>query len=152
MNNILWTVILIFASASAQAGGTPLNDHTGSEMAKSSGHLLSTEETDNRKIPMSIERGSINRGRDLFLRNCASCHGETAEGNGPAAESMTPRPANLNKMSGMHPDSDFALIIENGKGSMPAWKNILNESQIWDLVKYVQSLSGLDKARQDNSH
>ena len=61
-------------------------------------------------------------------------------------------PANLKKMSGMHPDDEIAVTIENGRGAMPAWKNILNENQIWDVVNYIQSLSGSDKVKHDNSH
>lgn len=113
---------------------------------------MSPEEINNQKNPITKETASINRGRDLFLRDCASCHGENAEGNGPAAESLTPKPANLKKMSGMHTDGDFVWTIENGRGPMPAWKNILNESQIWDLVNYIQSLSGSDKAKHDHNH
>jgi mono/diheme cytochrome c family protein len=55
-------------------------------------------------------------------------------------------------MAGMHTDGDIAWKIENGRGPMPAWKNILNHDQIWDLVNYIQSLSGSDKTNLDNYH
>ena len=55
-------------------------------------------------------------------------------------------------MSGMHSDDEFALTIENGRGSMPSWKNILDKTQIWDVVNYIQSLAGPDKNQHDNSH
>ena len=153
MNNYLWTVVLILAlSVHAQAGGTPLNDHAGSERGKNNGQWSTPKKTNNLQNPITRKFGSINRGKDLFLRNCASCHGENADGNGTAAASLTPKPANLKKMSGMHPDGDFALTIENGRGMMPAWKNILNENQISDLVNYIQSLSGPDKARHKKSY
>jgi mono/diheme cytochrome c family protein len=43
-------------------------------------------------------------------------------------------------MAGQHPVGDLAWKIENGRGVMPAWKGILSESQIWDLVNYIKSL------------
>lgn len=145
-------MIVMTISINAQAGETSLIDRAGSEKVVANGHSSAPEEMNNRENPIIKETGSINRGKDLFLRNCASCHGENADGNGPAAKSLTPKPANLKKMSGMHSDEDFALTIENGKGLMPAWKNILNDNQVSDLVYYIQSLSGRDKARHDNSH
>jgi mono/diheme cytochrome c family protein len=81
-----------------------------------------------------------------------SCHGENAEGNGPAATVLTPKPANLKKMSGTHSDGEFAWKIENGRGPMPAWKNILSENQIWDIVNYIQSLSGPSMIQHDDKH
>ena len=153
MNRFLWSLMIIMTiSVYAQAGGTSLIDSAGSEKVVANGHSSAPEEMNNRENPIIKETGSINRGRDLFLRNCASCHGENADGNGPAAKSLTPKPANLKKMSGMHPDGDLAWTIKNGKGTMPAWKNILNESQIWDAVNYIQSLSGPNKDKHDNSH
>ncbi len=44
-------------------------------------------------------------------------------------------------MAGQHPAGDLAWKIENGRGSMPAWKGILNESQIWDIVNFLKSLA-----------
>lgn len=43
-------------------------------------------------------------------------------------------------MARQHPDSDFAWKIATGRGAMPAWKGILTENQIWDLVNFVQTL------------
>jgi mono/diheme cytochrome c family protein len=153
MNNLLWTVILILVlSVYASAGGSPLNDHAGSETGKVNGLRSAPEETNNRNNQITKETGSINRGKDLYLHKCALCHGEKADGNGPAASSLDTKPANLKKMSGMHSDEEIAATIENGRGAMPAWKNILSESQIRDMVNYVQSLSGPDKVKRDHSY
>ncbi|MEO8665506.1 MAG: cytochrome c [Ignavibacteria bacterium] len=37
----------------------------------------------------------IAHGKELFLTNCASCHGETGQGNGPAGATLNPPPRNF---------------------------------------------------------
>jgi mono/diheme cytochrome c family protein len=37
-----------------------------------------------------------------------------------------------------HSDGDFAWKIAEGRGPMPPWKAVLNESQIWDVVNYIK--------------
>jgi mono/diheme cytochrome c family protein len=64
-----------------------------------------------------------------------------AKGDGPAAARLSPQPANLRKIAGRHLDGDLAWKIINGQGAMPAWKNMLGENQLWDLVNYIQSLA-----------
>src|SRR5271154_4968759 len=41
-------------------------------------------------------------GKETFLKYCASCHGEDAKGNGPAALALKPPPADLTTLSGRH--------------------------------------------------
>ena len=48
-------------------------------------------------------------------------------------------------MAGQHPDGDFAWKVANGRGAMPAWKEILSERDIWHVVNYIQSLEHPDK-------
>jgi mono/diheme cytochrome c family protein len=45
------------------------------------------------------EEASIAWGKELFLRRCASCHGEAGKGNGPAAVALKNPPADLTQIS-----------------------------------------------------
>jgi len=58
----------------------------------------------------------------------------------PVSATLDPKPADLVVMAPMHPGGDFFWKIENGRGVMPAWKDTLDENQIWDLVNYIKSL------------
>jgi mono/diheme cytochrome c family protein len=136
----------------AQAGGMPLKKHIDSKKGEDQGHWSAPEEAMKRKNPIPGSTNSINRGRDLYSSNCLSCHGENAEGDGPAADMITPKPANLRNMSGTHSDGYFAWKIENGRDPMPAWKNILTKEQIWDLVNYIQSFSGSNAVQHNSTH
>ena len=103
--------------------------------------------------PVSANMHSVNQGEQIFQKNCISCHGKSARGDGPLAKTLMPKPTNLRMMSGMHADGDFAWKISNGRGAMPAWKETLKQEQIWHVVNYIQSLSKRMKmAKNEPSH
>ena len=122
----------------ADPGGQGENRGSG---AKHDAHWISPPAAARRANPVTRDSGSVGRGASLFAANCAACHGKDAAGDGPAGVALNPRPPDLRRMSGVHPDGDFAWKIANGRGAMPAWKNTLEERQIWDLTNYIQSLS-----------
>lgn len=101
--------------------------------------------------PAPDEKPSLERGRDIYLEKCAFCHGETGNGDGPAANFSSPRPRKLNKTQykirtthfGKIPsDQDIFYIISKGMPgtTMPSW-NHLPESDRWSLVLFLKSLS-----------
>lgn len=85
-------------------------------------------------------------GRAVFSANCATCHGENGEGNGPAAVGLEPPPADLTDGRWVTGDGSLEAIentIENGSPgtAMIAWKGTLSEAQIDAVARYVKSLS-----------
>ena len=98
------------------------------------------EKAARRKNPVPKNAAAIERGQKLFQQFCASCHGKSGRGDGPLAAALTPKPANLAVRAGMHTDGDFAWKIANGRGVMPAFKDQLQENQIWELTHFIQSL------------
>jgi mono/diheme cytochrome c family protein len=74
-------------------------------------------------------------GRDLFLRYCASCHGDGGKGDGPAAAALQPPPADLTHLRERYSDSNplrqtLAAIDgrrpvrAHGNSAMPVWGQI----------------------------
>ncbi len=118
-------------------------------------HWMSPEGEADKPNPIKSDAVSIERGKNSYFQYCSSCHGAKAMGDGPAGNELNPKPTNLVAMSGGHPDGDFAWKIANGRGAMPAWKSVLKENQIWDLVIYIQQLnpSGkmMDMSKMDHS-
>ncbi|MBW1749973.1 MAG: c-type cytochrome [Deltaproteobacteria bacterium] len=90
--------------------------------------------------PIEKTHESIQRGKDLYKKYCALCHGPEAKGDGPAAGSLKQKPTDLASMAGKHQDGDFSWKIANGRGPMPGWQETLTEKQIWDIVNFIQNL------------
>lgn len=113
-------------------------------------HWMSPKGEAEKANPIKADAASIERGKNSYAILCATCHGATAMGDGVAGAALDPKPTNLKAMSGGHPDGDFAWKIANGRGAMPAWKSLLKEDQIWDLVNYIQDLKNESSNNNDN--
>lgn len=114
------------------------------EKKKPMHHWAAPSEERNRSNPIPLSKESVLLGQTLYLQNCTNCHGAKADGMGPNAEDMEPKPSNLAAMAGHHSDGDMAWKIKKGRGTMPAWENILSEEQVWDLVNFIQNLKKND--------
>jgi mono/diheme cytochrome c family protein len=81
-------------------------------------------------------------GAQIFQTNCQMCHGPKGHGDGPAGQSLDPRPKNLAVLQKSVGDDYLFWRISEGKPgtSMVAWKGILTEEQIWKVVSFVRTL------------
>jgi mono/diheme cytochrome c family protein len=144
---------LIILMATSMGAVYAEGNHKGGHGAGA--HWMSPAEASEKPNPIKRDAASIDRGKKSYFQYCSSCHGAKAMGDGPAAAGLNPKPTNLVAMSGGHPDGDFAWKIANGRGAMPAWKSVLNESQTWDLVNYIQNLNPkgkmMDMSKMDHS-
>ena len=87
--------------------------------------------------PYSGNAWAVSQGQMLFnAMNCSGCHSQGGGGMGPALMDSV-------WIYGSNPDQIFASIAEGRPNGMPAWKYSLSNQQIWELVAYVRSLSGL---------
>ena len=92
-------------------------------------------------VPRSAE--SVARGRQLFQKQCAVCHGEQGHGDGVAAASLSKQPEDLGDIAGppIFPDGIVLYRIANGKNTMPAFRGALSERELWDLLNFIRSLA-----------
>src|SRR6266403_1079970 len=98
--------------------------------------------------PSIPQAANLNEGKSLFAANCASCHGDTGAGNGPAAGALAPSPTNFHLKK---PTEERAWeVLENGVPgtAMPPWQSQLSADQRHALVEFVRSLYGTP---QENS-
>lgn len=81
-------------------------------------------------------------GAKVFKSNCEACHGVQGHGDGPVAGSLNPPPKNLAVFQESVADDYLFWRITEGKPgtSMVAWKGILTEEQIWQVVSFVRQL------------
>lgn len=86
-------------------------------------------------------------GQSVFVTNCATCHGESGTGEGPAAIGLEPPPADLTDGEWVTGDGSYEAVrntIENGSPgtAMIGWKGTLTEAEIDAVTRHVRSLSG----------
>ena len=79
------------------------------------------------------------KGKTLFIKHCAGCHG--AQGQGDGYKLLGPDPANLTAPA-TRKKSDRTLLatIHEGKPNMPSWKGLLSERDIRNVLAYIRTL------------
>jgi mono/diheme cytochrome c family protein len=86
-------------------------------------------------------------GRKVFLTACASCHGEHADGKGPAATALKDdlgqpaQPADLREphlRSGDEPSDIYRVLMTGLNGTpMVSFAETLSTENKWDVVAFV---------------
>ena len=99
----------------------------------------------------TVQEGELIRGREAYMVYCVGCHGESGDGDGPAATFLDPKPRDFTKgtykytgvASGdLARDEDLLLTLNRGlpASSMPTWK-LIDEATKLALVRYVKGFS-----------
>ncbi|MFQ5847246.1 MAG: c-type cytochrome [Candidatus Methylomirabilales bacterium] len=97
----------------------------------------------------AAKKGDPKAGKKSFSTLCASCHGETGKGDGPAAATLPTKPKDLADAKHMNSLKDAYLfkVIKEGGASvgksplMPPWGSQLKDQDIWDVVAYIRTLA-----------
>ncbi|UUX50318.1 cytochrome-c oxidase, cbb3-type subunit III [Nisaea acidiphila] len=85
------------------------------------------------------DSGMATAGKDVFVEQCAACHGENGEG---IRETGAPRLTDSIWLYGGDRDTLRATVTNARYGVMPAWTGRLDEATIKQLAVYVHSLGG----------
>ena len=92
--------------------------------------------------PVAPDAASLARGQELFRINCQMCHGPEGKGDGPIANYLQNKPANLSGLAvqSLSDGGIFMTISEGIQGKMPALNENLTVRERWDVVNYVRTL------------
>jgi mono/diheme cytochrome c family protein len=71
----------------------------------------------------------------VYLKNCAKCHGKTAEGRHFGG------PAIISAKTAAESAGDLRNVIANGKGHMPKFTGKLTPEEIDSLVAQIQAVN-----------
>jgi cytochrome c oxidase cbb3-type subunit 3 len=86
--------------------------------------------------PYQYNAYALSEGKRLFSAyNCNGCHANGGGGIGPAL-------MDRRWIYGNRPEQIFATIVQGRPNGMPSFGGRVPEQQVWQLVAYVQSMSG----------
>lgn len=95
------------------------------------------------KNPLTGNANDLKAGKKTFTEMCVICHGTKGKGDGIAAATLTPKPANYtSKTVQDQADGELFWKITNGNApaaAMASYKDILTETQRWQLVAYLRT-------------
>jgi len=96
------------------------------------------------KNPAPDNAESVKMGAEHFQHHCQVCHGLDGHNTGvPFAQKMSPPVLDLGEKDVQEfADGQLKWILENGIRftGMPAWKGILDDNEMWYIVRYIRHL------------
>jgi mono/diheme cytochrome c family protein len=104
---------------------------------------VAPEEAKKIKNPIKITKELIRKGKEIYEKKCALCHGDKGDGKGPTATGLNPKPTNFREHHGMEmTDGELFWKIMTGRGPMPSFKKDLSEEEIWHVINFINTLGG----------
>lgn len=101
--------------------------------------------------PVALNDANLIAGIGLYGDHCAICHGGSDAVRSPVAKGEYPSPPQLAK-DGVEDDPEGWTFwkIQNGIRwtGMPAWKDTLNDQQMWTLALFLKHMDKLSPAAQ----
>jgi mono/diheme cytochrome c family protein len=77
--------------------------------------------------------------RGIYAKECASCHGETAEGKTVEVEGKKIKAPPLRSGHALnHSDKDFSQQITKGGDGMPAFEKKMSAKEIEDMIRFIR--------------
>ena len=96
--------------------------------------------------PLAASADSMNRGREVYVIHCASCHGDQGAGDGLVGEKFVPTPIDLTiDYIQIQPDGRLYYTITYGAIAMPEYQHGITQTDRWHLVNYLKNGLGSEQ-------
>jgi len=82
---------------------------------------------------------NVSQGKDLYLKNCKSCHGDPGKYNQLALVPVPPDVVSEKMQS--NSEGDLHYKISTGLGAMPQFETTISESDRWKLVNFIMNFN-----------
>lgn len=76
---------------------------------------------------------------NLYQTNCKSCHGDPGKNN--VIKLVPPPPDPATSQLQQNTDGTLHFKISEGRGAMPAFKNVLSSADVWNLIAFLRSFN-----------
>jgi mono/diheme cytochrome c family protein len=106
------------------------------------------------KNPIAPTDANLLDGARLYRNKCADCHGRPDNPVSDYGRSFYPRAPQFMQARPRLPENQNFYIIKNGVrwSAMPAWGNIMADSEIWQVVTFLSHLDQLPPDVQQTLH
>jgi len=91
--------------------------------------------------PVKADAESLTTGKEIWTKQCQSCHGKSGKGDGPKAAQLKTLPHDISKPD-IQSQTDGALFYKTSEGrdDMPSFKKkIPDQDDIWSVVNYIRT-------------
>jgi len=92
------------------------------------------------KNPVKSNAQNLEDAKELYNKNCASCHGKAGLGDGPKARTCEHSCGNFSSTTfQLKTDGESFYWTKFGNDEMPAYKGKISDEDIWGLVHYMRT-------------
>lgn len=117
-------------------------------VVRSFSEIKSSEELIQAQSETAVTEEGLKRGRELFVKACAACHGLEGKGDGQQmmqdSQGVPLKPRDLTagifKGSSSSEDIYYRMVAGIPGSPMPGYQGVFTDEQIWDLIHYTQTL------------
>ena len=95
-----------------------------------------------KKNPVEVNEASLAKGKAVYVKECASCHGDKGKGDGTAVKDLEKKPGDMTSTKTQE-QSDGALFwkITEGNKPMASYDKTLSEEDRWHVINYLRTLA-----------
>lgn len=95
------------------------------------------ESQKNLENPSEYNLSNVKKGKEIYLKNCKSCHGDAGKNN--ALPLMPPPPDVTSDAMQANTQGELFYKITKGRGGMPQFETTISEDDRWRLVNYIMN-------------
>ena len=92
-------------------------------------------------LSLHVTQQQLDSASQIYAQQCQSCHGEQGWGDGPQAAGLAVPDWSIQERLAQLSEEELFQVITTGAGSMPAYRDALNDEQRLALAAYVRSLT-----------
>jgi mono/diheme cytochrome c family protein len=85
--------------------------------------------------PLEIKPKNLTVGKNIYMKNCVSCHGQKADGQG-----LIQSASFLTETFQKQPDGAIFHKMVTGRSKMPGFRGVLKDDEVWSVINYLRVL------------
>jgi len=89
--------------------------------------------------PQEYNLANVKKGKELYIKNCKSCHGDPGKNN---ILPLVPPPVDItSERMQKNTEGELHYKITAGRGAMPQFKATISDDDRWRIVNYISNFS-----------